>query len=337
MKKYTFILLILFLLVGCSNKLEKYSTSFLSFDTYIELNAYTSDKDEFYDYAKYTEQQFKKYHELFDAYNNYQGVNNVKVINDNAGKKAIKVDEHLYEVIKQAKELYQDSEQKNNITLTPIVLEYKAVQERYDANEKVSNPDLEMLKEKAKCVNMDNIILNEQEQSIFLKKSCSQLDVGSVAKGYTTDLIANELKDKGLTSGIINAGGNVVVIGKKNNSDFTIGIANPDNPNEAKINIKTSDINIVTSGDYQRYYIVDGIKMNHIIDPDTLKPALINKSVTIINNDGLIADYFSTECFMLDLEKIDKLAQKYDFEYIVIDKNDKITISEGLKDVTEVK
>lgn len=336
MKKYL-LLLISLCLFGCQTQMEKNSESFLSFDTYIDFTAYTSNKDDFNKYFEQTKKEFTEYHQLFDAYNNYKGINNVKVINDNAGQKAVKVDEKLYNLIKKSQEYYKDSFQKNNITLAPVVSVYKEVQEKYNDGMKVTNPEMSLLKKKAGCVGMVNIVLNDKDSSVYLKKSCAQIDVGSIAKGYAADEVAKSLEEEGLTSGIINAGGNVVVIGKKNNDDFTVGIANPDDSNSFKMTLKASDINIVTSGDYQRYYIIDGKRMNHIIDPDTLRPAQENKSVTIINHDGLVADYFSTECFMLDISKIKELATKYKFEYIIIDKNDKITISEGIKDAVEVK
>ncbi|MEG0283660.1 MAG: FAD:protein FMN transferase [Erysipelotrichales bacterium] len=337
-KRYIFSLFILIILVGCSgSKAEKFSDSFLSFDTYIQLDGYTKDKEEFDKYYKGAKLEFERYHQLFDAYNNYEGVNNLKMVNDNAGKKAVKVDKELYDLVDQSIKYYNDSYKKNNIALAPVVLVYKDIMKDYDDGKKVSHPSMSLLKEKAKCTSIGNIEL-QGDNKIYLKESCARIDVGSVAKGYAADKVANKLNEEGLNSGILNAGGNVVVIGKKpGNKDFKIGIADPKNPNSYALTVDASDTNIVTSGDYQRFYEIDGVKYNHITDPDTLKPGNINKSVSIISDDGLLADYFSTESFMLNINQIKELSRKYKFEYIVIDKNDKLTMSEGINDAVEVK
>lgn len=337
-KKIITVFAILFFVLGCnSNKAEKYSDSFFSFDTYIQFDAYTSNEDDFKKYFEQTKSEFDKYHKLFDAYNSYKGLNNLKTVNDNAGKKPVKVDADLYNIIKDSKDYYKNSKQKNNIALAPVVLVYKDIMTKYDEGQDVKNPSMSLLKEKNKCTDINNIELRD-DNTIYLKKSCAKIDVGSIAKGYTADKVAEDLEKNGLESGIINAGGNVVVIGKKpGNKDFSIGVADPNNPDDYSILIKSSDINIVTSGDYQRYYEIDNVKYNHIIDPDTLKPAQKNKSVSIITDDGLKADYFSTECFMLDFADIKELAKKFDFDYVVIDKNNKVSVSEGIKNEVEVK
>ncbi|MDR1782621.1 MAG: FAD:protein FMN transferase [Bacilli bacterium] len=337
MKKIISILLLLILITGCSSKNEKFDDSFLSFDTYIEFTAYTKDKETFDKYDKIVQDKFTYYDQLFDAYNNYKNVNNVKTINDNAGKKAVVVDQDLYYLIKESVNYYHNADKKNNIMLSPVINQYKIQQNNYENNKPVTNPSMSYLKELNKCTSMSNIQLNDKDHSIYLKEKCAQMDVGSVAKGYATDLIAEYVKKQGLSSGIINAGGNVSLIGSKNNKPFVIGIANPDDPNTYILTIDSENTNIVTSGDYQRYYMINGKRMNHIIDPDTLLPADVNRSVTIITDDGLKADYFSTECFMLDKEKIAKLAKKFNFEYIIIDKNEKITISDGIKDEVKIK
>lgn len=337
MKKITSILFLLLVLMGCS-KTTTYSDSFLAFDTYIEFSVNTKDEEEFNKYFKYTKKEYDKYHKLFDAYNNYKSLNNVKTINDNAGKKAVVVDKELFYLVAKSKEYYKASYGKNNIALAPVILEYKAKQEQYDAGKDVELPSKALLKKRAKCSNINDIVLNEKKNSIYLKKECNIIDVGSIAKGYATAKIANELKEKELKSGIINAGGNVSLIGQKpNNEMFKIGITDPDNIESYRMIINTSDTNIVTSGNYQRYFKIGDNKYHHIINPKTLMPAKENKSVTIVSKDGLQADFFSTEVFMLNVKQTKRLAKKFDFEYIIIDKNDKIIISDGIKDEVEIK
>lgn len=337
MKKILVLVIFMFIVSGCNNT-TNYKNSFLAFDTYIEFSAYAKDEEEFTKYFNYTKDEFNRYHHLFDAYKNYKGLNNVKTINDNAGKKAVKVDKDLFNLIKKSKEYYKGAYQRNNIALAPVVLEYKRVQEKYDNNISIKPPKMNILLKKSKCSNMKDIVLDEAKSSVFLKKECNLIDVGAVAKGFATDAISEKLKKQGVASALINAGGNVSIIGKKPKDElFKIGITDPNNIDNYVLILSSSDNNVVTSGDYQRYFKYNGKRFHHIIDPSTLLPSTPNKSVTIVSDDGLKADFFSTESFMLDVKKIDNLSKKFDFEYIVIDKNDKITISEGIKDEVKAK
>jgi thiamine biosynthesis lipoprotein len=145
------------------------------------------------------------------------------------------------------------------------------------------------------------------------------------------------LRDEGLEHAIINAGGNVALVGDRVGDDFRVGIANPDDPTTARVIFAGSDINVVTSGDYQRFYTINGVRYSHIINPETLRPADMYRSITIIAEDGFVADFFSTECFMLEIEQIKQLAAEFDFEFIIIDNNHEVIVSEGIQDVVEIK
>lgn len=332
-----FTLVIMVTLSACSNNQEKFSNSFFSFDTYVQLDGYTNNKSEFDKYYDQAQSEFKKYHELFDAYNNYTNLNNIKTINDNAGKKPVKIDAEIYDVLKRSKEEYDKLYKKNNILLAPIVQQYKKVTEDYNDGKKVEHPDMKKLKELNKCTSMSYLKLMDNNE-VYLTKSCAMLDVGSVAKGYTTDIVAGKLEKAGLKSGILNAGGNVAVIGEKpDGAAFKIGIADPHNDNDYVAIVDVKNTNVVTSGDYRRYYEIDGVKYNHIIDPDTLRPADKYLSVSIVIDDGFLADYLTTELFMLDEKTIEKVAKDYNFEYVIIHKDNKITYSEGLKDEIKLK
>lgn len=332
------VLVIMITLSACSrDKEEKFSNSFFAFDTYIQLDGYTNTKEEFDKYYEQAQSEFKKYHELFDAYNNYPKINNIKTINDNAGKKPVKIDAQIYEVLKRSKEEYNKLYKKNNILLAPIIQEYKKVTEDYNNGKKVSHPDMNKLKKINKCTSMSYLELLDNNE-VYLTKSCAMLDVGSVAKGYTTDLVAQDLEKAGLKSGILNAGGNVAVIGEKpGGKPFKVGIADPFASSDYVAIVDAKSTNVVTSGDYQRYYEIDGVKYNHIIDPDTLRPADKYLSVSIVIKDGFLADYLTTELFMLDEKTIEKISKDYDFEYIIIHKDSKITYSEGLKNEISIK
>lgn len=330
--------LVVMILCGCSTQESKFSESFLSFDTYIDVTVYANKEADANVYIEEAKELYENYNKLFNSFQSYEGINNVKTINDNAGSKPVIVDKDLYELIKKAKTYYNSGLKKNNIALAPVTIEYTNRYNAYEAGKKVSNPSTKVLKEKAKCVNVNNIILDDVKRSVFLKDKCNRLDVGATAKGYATGLVAQKLKDDGLQHGLINAGGNVVAINDKpDGSDYVIGVANPADPSTYNIKVSIKDTNVVTSGDYQRYYKVDGKVMHHLVDPDTLEPGRLHRSVTIVTPDGFDADYFSTEAFLSKESRIKELAKKYKFGYIIVDKDNKITVSDDLKNAVKVE
>lgn len=336
-KTFIFLLFTILILTGCSNKLEKHSNNFFSFDTVVTLDGYTASEEEFAKYFASAKNEFDRYHKLFDAYHEYREINNIKTINDNAGIKPVQVDSEVYDVIKKSIELNKTLPSKNNIALAPVIIEYKKEIDNYMDKGVASNPKMSVLKEKAKCTNINDIELLK-DNKIYLKNKCNAIDVGSVAKGYAAQYVAKKIEKEGLKSGILNAGGNIVVIGSKpDGTDFNIGIANPENRNDYFAKVAVNNTNVVTSGDYERYYEIDGVKYHHIIDPDTLKPANKYLSFTVIMDDGFLADYFSTECFMLDKATIDKLAKEYKFEYIAMKNDKKIIMSQGIEHEVQTK
>ncbi|WP_423364625.1 FAD:protein FMN transferase [Mycoplasma sp. P36-A1] len=341
MKKIKYIIsaLVILFISGCSAQESKFSESFLAFDTYINVTVYSSKEADANVYLEEAKALYESYHKKFDAYNNYNGLNNIKTINDQAGKAPVVVDQDIFDLIKQAKELYEQGNTKNNIALYPVTQLYTQKYNEYEAGKKnINNPTSKQLKSANKCVSVDNIQLDNVKKTVFLKEKCNKIDVGSTAKGYVTALVAKKLQDDGLKSGLINAGGNVVAINSKpDKSNYVIGIANPDSPSEYNVTLSIANKNVVTSGDYQRYYMVDGKRMHHLIDPDTLKPGNLHRSVTVVSDNGLLADYFSTDAFLLPTTEIEKLSKKYNFEYIIIDKDEKVTVSDGIKDAVEIK
>jgi thiamine biosynthesis lipoprotein len=171
-----------------------------------------------------------------------------------------------------------------------------------------------------------------------------RLDVGAVGKGFATELVARELIEQGLESGIISAGGsNVRLIGKPaepSRETWAIGIQNPfisslipmdDPPLDV---IEVNDRSIVTSGDYQRYYLVDGVAYHHLIDPVTLMPANHVKAVTIMTADSGLADFLSTAIFLMPYEEGRRLVDRLeDVEALWVLQDGTVEATAGMKSV----
>ena len=310
------ILAFLLTIPGCSTKsngMQKYSYDcWGTFDTIITIMGYSSSQDEFDRWTKQGEQKFLELNQLYDMYNDYPGINNIKTINDRAGISAVKVAPDLYNLIQSILDWQTKSPVAVNIALGSVL----AVWHNYRAEgllnpDQVQLPTMEELNLSAKHIDSSQIILDKENQTVFLADPDMLLDVGAVAKGFATEIVAQELKNAGWQSFIISSGGNVRAINQPADgvrSKWSIGIENPDyeqGGNVADIieTIYLADQSVVTSGDYQRFYTVDGKRYHHIIDPATLMPATYFSSVSVVTPDSGFADFLSTTFFILPYEQ----------------------------------
>lgn len=304
------------LFTGCKatpkTEYTKYSDSFFdAFDTLIMFVAYTKTEDEFKSYFEKVHSRFQKLHALYDIYNDYEGVNNVKTINDNAGIKPVKVDKEIIDLITFAIDLDKHTGGMTNIAMGPVLKIWHDYREEGKADpENAKLPPMEELREAAKYTDIDKVIIDKENSTVYLEDKRMSLDLGAVAKGYATELVAKELIDSGLKSGAINAGGNIRVIGKPFDGireRWGIGLQNPHKSLVADDSILDTvfvrDASVVSSGNYERYYIVDGKIIHHLIDPITLMPADYYSAVTIVTENSGLADFLSTTVFLLPYEQ----------------------------------
>lgn len=194
-------------------------------------------------------------------------------------------------------------------------------------------PDSKIIKEGKKLVGYKDIVIDSS--SVFLKKIGQSIDLGAIAKGYAADKVIEIYKKNGIKSAFVNLGGNVYVLGKKqDDTPWKIGIQNPRGMTSDIIGyLQVNDKTVVTSGDYQRYFIKDGVRYHHIINSKTGYPEDSGiTSVTVISNNSMKADAVSTAMFVLGVKKTLKLFNKLDnIAIIVISSNDKIYISKNIE------
>lgn len=292
---------------------QKYSYMFFdTFDTVITIIGYAKSKAVFDELAQKSEDMFTHLHRIYNQYLPYDGVNNLYFVNANASKAPVKVPAELYDLIAWCKEKQPGTKGKVNIALGAVLSLWHDERELAEMDpDKAKLPDMNKLMEASRHTSMDDVILNEADQTVYFKDPKLKLDLGAVAKGYATEIVARMLLSSPMPSFILNAGGNVrtghpPLDGR---TAWGIGIQNPDdaivlqnsgNPIEV---LYLSDRSLVTSGDYQRYYIVDGQRYHHLISPDTLMPASFFRSVTIITEDSGFADLLSTAVFLMPLEE----------------------------------
>lgn len=325
MKK--FLTLLLALCMGCKtsiNYTQKQMYSFDSgFDTVIAYIEWVEDGDTQYrENANKTFEKFSYYNELFDSFHDYENINNIKTINDNAGIKAVSVNQEVIDMLLEAKYFYDISYGKIDVTAGKMIsLWHDAREIGMELNthgEYGEVPNRVELEESIKHKGWDKIIVDDENNTVFITDPYVSLDVGSVAKGYATQRVAEYLVTENVKNAVINAGGNLKALsGKYNGKDWITGIRNPNNPSlspdDSLLTIQYSgDKSAVTSGDYERVFIAnDGKSYSHIIDPDTTYPADKYRSVTIITTDAGVADCLSTALFCLDYEDGLKVIEQY--------------------------
>jgi len=347
------VLLIIFLqlifFTGCQaeptpTEYTKYSDSFFdTFDTLTRVVAYTKTEEEFNTYFNKIHERFSELHKLYDKYNDYEGINNIKTINDNAGIKPIKVEKEIIDLILFSKEWYAKTNGKTNIAMGPVLNIWHDYREEgmYDPS-KAKIPPMEDLKEAAEFTDIDKVIVDNEASTVYLPDKRMKLDVGAVAKGFATEIVAQEIMDAGLESGIISAGGNVRVLGKPLDGireRWGIGIQNPDKEvitdgdNLLDI-VFINNASVVSSGDYQRYYIVDGEIMHHLIDPDTLMPGKYYRAVTVISEDAGLADILSTAVFLMPYQEGRQLVEGLDgVEALWVMYDGSVEATDGMKKI----
>lgn len=309
----------------------------------VQVVAYTKTEEEFNEYFKKIEDRYKYFHKLYDIYNSYEGINNIKTINDNAGIRPVEVDKDIIDLIKKSKEWYYETDGVTNIAMGSVLRIWREYRDQANSNPlKAELPPMEDLKEAAQHTDIEKVIIDEEKSTVYLEDGKMSLDVGAVAKGYATEVIAQEIMEEGLESGIISAGSSSVrILGKPFDGvrqRWGIGIQDPNkfyfDDDKSLDTVFGNNISVVTSGGYDRYYVVDDKMMHHIIDSKTLMPGDYYSAVIIITQDSGWADFLSTAVFLMPYEKSRKFVDSLeDVEAIWLMHDESMEATEGAKKV----
>lgn len=316
MKKITALILtgvLLFTLTACTVKNEKtkYNAYYFDyFDTATTITGYTKTKEEFDAVCEEIKAQLYEYHRLFDIYTRYDGLNNLVTINDvkNGAHQEVRVDEKIIDMLAFAKDMHEKTDGKVNVAMGSVLRIWHNYRTwGLDNPDNAELPPTDKLKEAAEHTDINDVVIDRENCTVFLADPEMLLDVGAIAKGYAVEKIAQFLENKGVTSFILNVGGNIRTIGLNGkNEPFKAGIENPDTADEERPFIEYVELDsmaLVTSGSYQRFYTVDGISYHHIIDPETLMPGTKYKSVSVITSDSGLGDALSTALFLMSEEE----------------------------------
>ena len=269
-------------------------------------------------------QEIQRIEALFTTYNNESQTN---LINSNAGIEPVKVDEEVFNLIQRSLHI-------SKITQGAFDISYGSIDKSLWNFDKTmtSLPSPETAKKMVHLINYNNIILDTQKQTIYLKEKGMRIGFGGIGKGYAAEMAKKILVKNQVKSGIINASGDLTAWGfQPNGKPWTIGIANPDMPNDAFSYLEISDKAIATSGNYEKFITIDGKKYSHTIDPKKGLPITGIKSVTVISNNAEFADAMATPIAVMGIEKgLFLVNQLPNLHCIVIDENNKIYTSKNI-------
>lgn len=320
MKKRLCVLLLAFTLLvsaASAQELHRYTASFLSlFDTVTILVGYETDKESFAETAERFRTELEQHHQLYDIYRDYPGMNNLKTVNDNAGVAPVQVDQRVIDLLLFCREMYEITGGAVDATMGSVLrLWHDARTAAFDDPEGARLPDVSVLREAAQHRGFDSVIIDAEAGTVFITDPLLLLDVGAIAKGYAVEQVCRDMP----AGMLVSVGGNVIATGPNpaTGEVWRVGIQNPRGAMSENIHIiYVEKGSVVTSGDYQRAFAVDGEIYHHIINPDTLFPGNLWKAVTVLCPDSGVADALSTALFLLSQEDGQRLLDHFGAEAV---------------------
>lgn len=332
---FALFLLCALLLTGCAGNAapekKQYTATFLTlFDTVTSIVGRAESEEAFKETARKLHDELLQYHRLFDVYNDYEGLNNLKTVNDNAGGAPVKVDRKIIDLLLECRTYYEATNGRVNAAMGSVLkLWHEARNDGLDDPANAYLPEGEALAEAAKHTDFSSVVIDRENGTVCITDPHVRLDVGAVAKGWAVQRVC-ENAPSGL---LISVGGNVCATGPKDEAGtaWVVGVQNPDGGDSYLHTLYVTKGSVVTSGDYQRAYVVDGKLYHHIIDPQTLYPSEYWRSVTILCDDSGLADALSTALFVLSREEGAALLEQFNAEAMWVDREGNLFYSPGFE------
>lgn len=332
------VLILIIMLVGCSNENEvntskttstttvndtiPASKEFFAMDTYMEVDAYGDNGE------KAVAKAEKEVIKLDSILSTGKSTSEISKLNKNK-KQVVSAD--TMSLIKESIKISKETNSAFNPTIYPLMELWGFTTKNYYV------PKDNEIKPLLNYMDIDNIKIDERKNEVSFKDNKMKIDLGAIAKGYTSSKIIDIFKENNIKSGMVTLGGNVQVLGKKpDGSLWKVGIQNPIGEDEYLGVLQTSDKAVITSGGYERNFTKNGKTYHHILDPSNGYPANNGlTSVTIISSDGTLADALSTSLFVMGKDKAIDFYKKsnYNFDFILYTSDNKLIISDGIEDI----
>lgn len=250
------------------------------------------------------------------------------LININAGIAAVKVSTEIIKLIQRALKI-------SSVTQGAFDLTYGSVDKslwNFDTT-MTSLPSKELAKKSVRLINYKHIIIDTENSTVFLKEKGMRIGFGGIGKGYAAESAKKVMQEAGVTSGVVNASGDLTTWGTQANGEkWTVGIVHPELASAVFSYMNISELSVATSGNYEKFIMIDGEKYSHTINPRTGLPVKGIKSVTIVSTNAEIADAMATPVMIMGIHAgLDMINQIKDIEAIVIDDDNRLYTSHNIK------
>ena len=310
------VLLVILTMAGCAAQAKpktRYQATLLDlFDTVSSITGYAESEDAFRETVGKIQTEREEYDCLYGIYNEYPGKVNLCTINSHPGE-TLEVDQRIIDLLLFAREIDKKSGHRTDAMLGSVLRIWHEAREAGiadPANARI--PEEAVLRAAAEHTGFQFLEVDPKKNTVRITDPEAKLDVGALAKGYAVQRIA-EMLPEGI---LLSVGGNVVATGgKPDGAEWIVGIQDPDGGETGYLHkILLRKGAVVTSGDYQRYYVAEGKTWHHIIDPETLMPGNRWRGVTVVCKDSGIGDALSTSLFLMDQEEGNQLLKEYGAE-----------------------
>lgn len=304
--------------------MEKYSESLKLMGNNFTISVVADDKEFALQNINIAIEEIRRIEQLFTT---FKADSQTNLINENAGIQPVKVDSEVFDLIERSIGI-------SRITQGAFDITYGSIDKSLWNFDKTMTelPSSETALKMVHLINYNNIILNKEKGTVFLKEKGMRIGFGGIGKGYAAEMAKNKLIANKVQSGIINASGDLTSWGlQPNGKPWTIGIANPDQPAAAFSYLEISGKAVATSGNYEKYILINGKKYSHTIDPKTGLPITGIKSVTVISGNAEFADAMATPIAVMGIKAglflVDQIPDLY---CIIIDDNNTIYTSKNI-------
>jgi thiamine biosynthesis lipoprotein len=344
----SYFVLLTFLSACTLHKEKIYRKNKILMDTLVTITVVSNSKDEA---EKAIDSAFSEIEKLEKLTDFFSSESEVSLINKNAGISGVKVSPDMLDILEKASLVSEKTTGAFDVTIGPVMT-------LYDFYKKIK-PEQSAIKKNLPLVNYKGLIIDRNKSTVFLKKKGMLIDLGGIAKGYAADKAVETLERNGIHSGLVSVAGDIKAFGlKPNKRPWKIGIRSPripttpplprgskrgvkgdegGFPDDIMATIELRDMAISTSGDYERFFILDGKRYHHLLSPKTGNPAEGCQSVSVITKKGVFTDAFATGVFILGPEKGMKVLEEMGFDGVIVDSQGKVHITPNIRGKVEFK
>jgi len=296
----------------------------LMLGTVVEITVLGEDEEEL---LRAVNAAFDRMAEIEAVADRYTGDSEISRMNRTAADGPVFVSDDMIEMLLMAGALSERTEGAFDITIAQLL-------DLWGFTNEPRLPAPEEIEALLSSVCHSCVVVDDENMTVYYDAPDLSVDLGGIAKGYAVDEAVKVLKSLSVTSAVINAGGDMAVVGKKGDVPWRIGIQHPRDSQELIAVLDIADRSVVTSGDYERFFFTDGVRYHHIIDPRTGYPAGMTMSVTVVTDNTAVADALATAYFVMGPEKALETARRADgIDILVVDSDGNLTHTDGLSSI----